>query len=113
MNYSVDGSIGTQSARVLFGEIAFSDIAMDLPSESANRDSLEFLSKLREAHSTDSSPTILNWVESNKLSMSATNNALLEEPLIVAGPNATIIIKKNSVCMTQPTHQATSLTTIG
>jgi hypothetical protein len=52
LNYSVDGSIGTQPARVLFGEIAFSDIAMDLPSEWANRDSLEFLSKLREAHST-------------------------------------------------------------
>ena len=43
-----------QPARVQFGEIAFSDIAMDLPSECANRDSnrLEFLSKLREAYST-------------------------------------------------------------
>ena len=50
LNYSVDGSIGTQPARVPFGEIAFSD--MDLPSEWANRDSLEFLSKLREAHPT-------------------------------------------------------------
>ena len=52
MNCSVDSSIGSQPARVLFGEIEFSDIAMDLPSEWANRDSLEFLSKLREAHST-------------------------------------------------------------
>ena len=51
LNYSVDGSIGTQPARVLFGEIAFSDIAMDLPSERANRDSLGQI-ELREAHST-------------------------------------------------------------
>ena len=52
LNNSVDGSMGTQPARVQFGEIAILDIVMDLPSEWSNRDSLEFLSKLREAHST-------------------------------------------------------------
>ena len=30
LNYSADGSIGTQPARVLFGEIAFLNIAVDL-----------------------------------------------------------------------------------
>jgi hypothetical protein len=30
MNYSIYGSIGTQPARVLFGDIAGSDLAMDL-----------------------------------------------------------------------------------
>jgi len=49
LNCSVEG---TQPDTVLFGEIAFSDVAMDLPSEWANRDSLEFLPKLCEAHST-------------------------------------------------------------
>ena len=31
INYSVDGSIGTQQARVIFGNIINCDLAMDLP----------------------------------------------------------------------------------
>ena len=31
LNYSVDGSIGTQPARVIFGDVETSDIAFDVP----------------------------------------------------------------------------------
>jgi hypothetical protein len=31
MNYSIDGLIGTQPARVLLGDMAGSDLVMDLP----------------------------------------------------------------------------------
>jgi hypothetical protein len=48
MNYTVDGSIGTQPAKVVFGDVAVSDLAMDLPSEWAHRSVLEYLVKLRE-----------------------------------------------------------------
>jgi hypothetical protein len=49
MNYTVDGSIGTQPAKVIFGDVAVSDLAMDLPAAWANRSVLEYLVKLREA----------------------------------------------------------------
>jgi hypothetical protein len=48
MNYSIDGSIGTQPARVLFGDMAGSDLAMDLPKDWNGRDIHEYLLKLRE-----------------------------------------------------------------
>jgi hypothetical protein len=37
MNYSIDGSIGTQPARVIFGDLATDDLAMDLPPVYQNR----------------------------------------------------------------------------
>jgi hypothetical protein len=48
INYSIDGSIGTQPARVLLGDIAGSDLAMDLPESWKGRDLNEYLVKLRE-----------------------------------------------------------------
>jgi len=33
LNYSVDGSIGTQPARVIFGDFKISNIAFDVPVE--------------------------------------------------------------------------------
>ena len=37
LNYSVDGSIGTQPARVIFGDVETSDIVFDVPVEWAGR----------------------------------------------------------------------------
>jgi hypothetical protein len=37
LNYSVDGSIGTQPARVIFGDVDISDIAFDVPVEWAEK----------------------------------------------------------------------------
>ena len=37
MNYSVDGSIGTQPERVIFGDVETSDIAFDVPVEWGDR----------------------------------------------------------------------------
>jgi len=48
MNYSIDGSIGTQPAKVIFGDLATSDIAMDLPAKMDGRPVLEYLVKLRD-----------------------------------------------------------------
>jgi hypothetical protein len=48
MNYSIDGSIGTQPARVLLGDMAGSDLAMDLPKNWSGREIHEYLLKLRE-----------------------------------------------------------------
>jgi hypothetical protein len=48
MNYRVDGSIGTQPAKVLFGDVASSDLAMDLPASWANRSVVDYLVMLRE-----------------------------------------------------------------
>jgi hypothetical protein len=48
MNYSIDGSIGTQPARVLLGDMAGSDLAMDLPKNWSGREIHEYLFKLRE-----------------------------------------------------------------
>jgi hypothetical protein len=48
MNYTVDGSIGTQPAKVVFGDIGSADLAMDLPAAWAHRSVLEYLVKLRE-----------------------------------------------------------------
>jgi hypothetical protein len=48
INYTVDGSIGTQPAKVIFGDVGSSDLAMDLPAAWAHRSVLEYLVKLRE-----------------------------------------------------------------
>jgi hypothetical protein len=48
LNYSVDGSIGTQPARVIFGDVETSDIAFDVPVEWAGRKVEDYLVKLRE-----------------------------------------------------------------
>jgi hypothetical protein len=49
MNYTIDGSIGTQPARVLLGDIAGSELAMAVPQGDERQDSHAFLIKLREA----------------------------------------------------------------
>jgi hypothetical protein len=50
MNYSIDGSIGTQPARVIFGDLATDDLAMDLPPVYQNRTVSDYLHKLRDMH---------------------------------------------------------------
>ena len=47
-NYSVDGSIGTQTARVIFGDVETSDIAFDVPVEWGGRKVEDYLVKLHE-----------------------------------------------------------------
>jgi hypothetical protein len=42
------GSIGTQPARVIFGEMVDSDIAMDLPEGTTAQNSEDYLVKLRD-----------------------------------------------------------------
>ena len=51
INYTVDGSIGTQPARVIFGDMIDSDIAMDLPEGTTARNPEDYLVKLRNAQS--------------------------------------------------------------
>ena len=51
MNYTIDGSIGTQPARVIFGDMIDSGIAMDLPEGTTARNPEDYLVKLREAQS--------------------------------------------------------------
>jgi hypothetical protein len=48
MNYSIDGSIDTQPARVLLGDMAGSDLVMDLTRDWDEREIHEYLLKLRE-----------------------------------------------------------------
>jgi hypothetical protein len=50
-NYTVDGSIGTQPGRVIFGDMVDRDLAMDLPEGTTGRNSEDYLVKLREAQS--------------------------------------------------------------
>jgi hypothetical protein len=51
-NYSIDGSIGTQPARVILGDLATEDLALDLPAEWKDRSIGDYLLKLREMHAT-------------------------------------------------------------
>ena len=48
INYSVDGSIGTQPARVIFGDILNCDLAMDFPRTWEGRNLMDYLVKLRD-----------------------------------------------------------------
>ena len=48
INYSVNGSIGTQPSRVIFGDIVNCDLAMDLPRTWEGRNLIDSLVKLRE-----------------------------------------------------------------
>jgi hypothetical protein len=48
INYSIDGSIGTQPARVLLGDIAESDLAMEVPKNEVDQSIPEYLVRLRE-----------------------------------------------------------------
>jgi cleavage and polyadenylation specificity factor subunit 1 len=52
LNYTVDGSIGTQPARVILGDLADTDLVMDLPEAWANRNVAEYLTHLRAAQAT-------------------------------------------------------------
>jgi hypothetical protein len=51
INYTIDGSIGTQPARVIFGDMIDSDLAMDLPAGTTAQNPEDYLVKLREAQS--------------------------------------------------------------
>ena len=46
LNYSVDGSMGTQSARVIFGDDETSDIVFDVPVEWGDRKVEDYLVNL-------------------------------------------------------------------
>ena len=48
INYTVDGSIGTQPDRVIFGDMMDCDLAMDLPEGKIGRNPEDYLLKLRE-----------------------------------------------------------------
>jgi hypothetical protein len=49
MNYTVHGSIGTQPAKVVLGDISSSDVAMDVPESCRDHNVIHYLVKLREA----------------------------------------------------------------
>jgi hypothetical protein len=48
INYTVDGSIGTMPARVILGDLADSDLVMDLPQAWENRNIGDYLIHLRQ-----------------------------------------------------------------
>jgi hypothetical protein len=48
INYTVDGSIGTMPARVILGDLADSDLVMDLPQAWENRNIGDYLLHLRQ-----------------------------------------------------------------
>jgi len=52
LNYTVDGSIGTQSARVILGDLTTSDLAMDVPADWSGRNVEDYLVKLLEGQAT-------------------------------------------------------------
>ena len=66
LNYTVDGSIGTQPGRVIFGDMVDSDLAMDLPEGTTGRNSEDYLVKLREAQSILVQATQASKKESKK-----------------------------------------------
>ena len=51
INYIVDGSIGTQPGRVIFGDMVGCDLTMDLPGGTTGRNSEDYLLKHRESQS--------------------------------------------------------------
>jgi len=51
INYTVNGSIGTQPGRVTFGDMVNSDLAMDLPDGTTGRNPEDYLVRLRENQS--------------------------------------------------------------
>ena len=51
LNYTVDGSIGSQPERMIFGDMVDCDLAMDLPEGTTGRNPEDCLLKLREAQS--------------------------------------------------------------
>ena len=54
LHYSVDGSTGTQPARVIFEDVETSDIAFDVPVEWGGRKVEDYLVKLREGQAISS-----------------------------------------------------------
>jgi len=51
INYTIGGSIGTQPACVIFGDMTDSVLAMDLPESTTARNPEDYLVKLRDAQS--------------------------------------------------------------
>jgi len=52
LNYTIDGSIRTQPARVILGDLTTSDLAMDIPADWPGRNVKDYLIKLREDQAT-------------------------------------------------------------
>ena len=48
INFSVDGSIGTQPVRVIFGDIVNCDLDMDLPRTWEGQNLIDYLEKLSQ-----------------------------------------------------------------
>ena len=48
LNYTVDGSIGTQPVRVILGDVSTSDLAMDMPSNWSGRNVEDHLVQMPE-----------------------------------------------------------------
>ena len=51
LNYTIDGSIGTQPVRVIFGDVETSDIALDVPADWGGRNVEDYLIRLRGGQS--------------------------------------------------------------
>ena len=51
-NNTIDGSIATQPARVILGDLITSDLAMDIPADWSRRNVEDNLVKLREGQAT-------------------------------------------------------------
>jgi len=51
LNYTIDGSIGTQPARVIFGDLEISDIALDVTVDWGDRTVEDYLVRPRECQS--------------------------------------------------------------
>ena len=58
INYTIDGSIGTQPAHVIFRDMIDSDLAMDLPEGTRDQNPVDHLVKLREAQRRWPSKTV-------------------------------------------------------
>ena len=56
LNYTIIGSIGTQPARVILGDLTASDLAMDVPANWSGRKVEDHLVKLSEGQATLSGP---------------------------------------------------------
>ena len=57
LNYTIDGSIGTQPTRVISGDLMTSDLAMDVPANWSGRNVEDYLVKLREGQAILFRPT--------------------------------------------------------
>ena len=52
LNYTIDGSIGTQPAKVILGDLTTSDLAVDISADWSSLHVEDYLVKLREGQAT-------------------------------------------------------------